>query len=100
MVYKANSLLQTIDLKERSSAFGALGPIRRRESNLSLWAMSSSEPCRGNYTALSSDWVALTTETSYQAVGDWTAADPSHPATFLKRVQPGRFERALTSLAS
>ena len=33
--------LQTIGLKRRSSAFGALGPIRRRESNLKLWAMSS-----------------------------------------------------------
>jgi hypothetical protein len=33
--------LQTIGLKRRTSAFGALGPIRTRETNLKLWAMSS-----------------------------------------------------------
>ena len=33
--------LQTIGLKRRTSAFGALGPIRTRGSNLKLWEMSS-----------------------------------------------------------
>jgi hypothetical protein len=33
--------LQNIGVKRRTSDFGALGPIRRRESNLKLWAMSS-----------------------------------------------------------
>jgi hypothetical protein len=33
--------LQTIGLKKHTSAFGALGPIQTRESNLKLWAMSS-----------------------------------------------------------
>jgi hypothetical protein len=33
--------LQTTGLKRRTSAFGALGPIRTRETSLKLWAMSS-----------------------------------------------------------
>src|SRR2546429_9664521 len=33
--------LQTICSKRRTSVFGALGPIRTRESNLKPWAMSS-----------------------------------------------------------
>jgi len=41
--------------------------------------------------------VALQLRTSYQIVGDWTANDPTNPATFLTRTGPTTFERILNS---
>ncbi len=34
---------------------------------------------------------------SYQVVGDWTAADPLHPATYMEPVGPGVYEKWLRS---
>ena len=46
------------------------------------------------------DCIMLKAETGYQILGDWTADDPSDPATFMKRESPGAFERLLESKAT
>ncbi len=41
--------------------------------------------------------VTLQARASYQVIGDWTANDPTEPATFLARAGPTMFERILKS---
>lgn len=44
-------------------------------------------------------WVTVKARRSYQVVGDWTAADPANPATFMEPAGPGVYEKWLRSEA-
>jgi glycosidase len=43
------------------------------------------------------EFVTLPARASYQVIGDWTATNPTSPATFLWRAGPTTFERVLKS---
>lgn len=62
-----------------------------REGNYRFWLVvddgQPSEPVS----------VMVRAERSYQVVGDWTAPDPINPATYLRQVEPGVYERWLRS---